>query len=83
MFGIFIKDEFRNLGIGAQLTNTLICIARQRGFEILKFSVLDSNKRAHHVYKKCGFKSVGKIKRGAKILNNTYTDNIMMTLDLK
>lgn len=82
-FGIFIKDRFRNMGIGTQLTNALIEIARQRGFEILELSVFGSNKRAHHVYKKCGYKDVGKIKRGVKMLNGTYTDNIIMTLSLK
>jgi len=41
-------------------------------------SVLGSNKRAQHVYKKCGFKYLGKIKRGVKMLNGIYTDNIIM-----
>jgi len=82
-YGIFIKDGFRNMGIGTKLTNALVEIARQRGFEILELSVLGSNKRAQHVYKKCGFKYVGKIKRGVKMINGTYTDNIIMTLALK
>jgi L-amino acid N-acyltransferase YncA len=83
VYGIFIKDGFRNMGIGTQLTNTLAEIARQHGLEILELSVFGSNKRAHHVYKKCGFKDVGKIKKGVKMLNGTYTNNIIMALPLK
>jgi L-amino acid N-acyltransferase YncA len=83
VYGIFIKDGFRNMGIGTQLTNALVEIARKRGLEILELSVFGSNERAHYVYKKCGFKDVGKIKKGVKMLNGTYTDNIIMTLSLK
>jgi RimJ/RimL family protein N-acetyltransferase len=83
VFGIFIKDGFRNMGVGTHLTNASIEIACQRGFEILQLSTLGSNKRAHHVYKKCGFAEIGKIKRGVKLPNNTYTNYIIMTLDLK
>jgi len=83
VFGIFIKDGFRNIGVGTQLTNALIEIACKRGFEIVELSVFGSNKRAHHVYKKCGFKDVGRIKRGVKILNGKYTNNVIMTLSLK
>jgi L-amino acid N-acyltransferase YncA len=83
VFGIFIKDGFRNMGIGTQLTNALSEIARKRGFEILELSVFGSNKRAHHVYKKCGFKDIGKIERGVKMSSGTYTDNIILTLNLK
>jgi len=83
VYGIFIKDGFRNMGIGTQLTYALIEIARQRGFEILELSVFGSNKRAHHVYKKCGFKDVGRIERGVKMLDGTYTDNVILTFSLK
>jgi RimJ/RimL family protein N-acetyltransferase len=83
VYGIYIKDGFRNMGIGTQLTKALVSIGRQRGLEILELSVFGSNKQAHHAYKKCGFKDVGKIKKGAKMLNGTYTDNIIMTLSLK
>lgn len=83
VLGIFIKDGFRNMGIGTQLINSLIEIGRERGFKMLELSTFGSNKRAHHVYKKCGFKEVGTIKDGVKMLNDTYTDNIILTLNLK
>jgi L-amino acid N-acyltransferase YncA len=71
------------MGTGTQLTNALIEIARKRSFEILEPSVFSSNKQAHHVYKKCGFKDVGKIKREVKMPDGKYTDNIILTLSLK
>lgn len=83
VFGIFIEDGFRNIGMGTHLINAMIEIARQREFEILELSVFGSNKRAHHVYKKCGFEEVGKIKKGVKMLNGTYTDMIILVLPLK
>jgi len=83
VYGIFIRDGFRNMGIGTHLTNALIEIAHQRGLEVIELSVYGLNKRAHHVYEKCGFKEVGKIKKGVKMLNGTYTDRIIMVLSLK
>lgn len=82
-YGIFIKDGFRNLGIGTQLTKALIEIARQRGFKVMELSVFASNPRAFQVYKKCGFQEVGKIKEGIRLPDGTYTDKIIMTLNLK
>lgn len=83
VFGIFIKDGFRNIGMGTRLTNTMIEIARQRGFEMPELSVFGSNERARHVYNKCGFEEVGKIKKGVKMLNGTYIDMIILVLPLR
>jgi len=83
VYGIFIKEGFRNLGIGTQLTKALIEIARQRGFKVMELSVFGSNQRAFQVYKKCGFQEAGKIKEGIRLPDGTYTDKIIMTLPLK
>jgi len=83
VYGIFIKDGFRNLGIGTQLTKALIEIARQHCFRVMELSVFGSNQRAFQVYKKCGFQEVGKIKDGFRLPDGTYTDKIIMILPLK
>ncbi len=79
-FGVFIRDGYRNLGLGTTLTNTFTEVARERGFEILQLSVYATNKRAFHVYKKCGYRECGRLARDIKFLDGTYTDRILMEL---
>jgi RimJ/RimL family protein N-acetyltransferase len=82
-FGIYIRDGYRNLGLGTILTKTFIEIAKKKGLEILQLSVYATNKRAFHVYKKCGYKECGRLIRDVKFLDGTYTDRILMELPLK
>jgi len=83
VYGVFIKEGFRNLGIGTKLNQQLIEIAQKRGFKIMELAVLGSNTRAFHVYEKCGFQEVGRIREGVKLPDGSYTDKIIMTLSLK
>jgi len=82
-FGIFVRDGYRNVGLGTALTKEFIKIAKERGFEILQLSVYATNKRASHVYRKCGYKECGKLSCDVKFLDGTYTDRILMQLPLK
>jgi L-amino acid N-acyltransferase YncA len=82
-FGIFICDGYRNLGLGTAITKEFIEIAKKRGFEILQLSVFANNARALNVYKKCGFKEIGRLSRDIKFLNGEYTDRILLELPLK
>ena len=82
-FGVFIRDGYRNSGLGTTMTKTFIEIAKKRGFEVLQLSVYATNKRAFHVYKKCGYKECGKLTRDIKFLDGTYADRILMELLLK
>jgi len=81
-FGIYLRKEFRNLGIGTRLTRKIIELARQKKFEIIQLYVFASNKQAIHIYNKLGFKEAGRIKNGVKLPDGTYTDEIVMTLHL-
>lgn len=82
-FGIYLKKEFRNLGIGTRLIRKIVEVARQKNLEIIQLYVFASNKQAIHTYKKFGFQEVGRIKKGIKLQNGKYTDEITMTLHLK
>jgi len=82
-FGIYIRDGYRNLGLGTTLTNTFIEIAKKHGLEILQLSVYATNNMAFHVYKKCGYKECGRLTRDIKFLDGAYTDRILMELPLK
>jgi L-amino acid N-acyltransferase YncA len=81
-YGIYIREGYRDSGLGTALTRELIETAEKQGLEILQLSVYATNKRAFHVYKKCGFRECGKLTRGIKFLDGTYTDIILMELPL-
>ena len=79
-YGIFIRKGYRNVGLGTALTKAFVQIARSHGVEILQLSVYATNKRAHHVYEKCGYKECGRFTRDIKFLDETYTNRILMEL---
>ena len=81
-FGIYIRESFRNVGLGTASTKELIETAKKQGLEILQLSVYATNKRAFHVYKKCGYKECGRLARDVRFLDGTYTDRILMELPL-
>jgi L-amino acid N-acyltransferase YncA len=81
-YGIYIREGYRDLGLGTALTQELIEIAKKKGLEILQLSVYATNKRAFHVYKKCGFRECGRLTRDIKFLDGSYTDRILMELPL-
>ena len=81
-FGIFIRDGYRNVGLGTELAKAFVEVAKEHGFEILQLSVYATNKRAFHVYKKCGYKECGKLSRDIKFLDGSYSDRILMELPL-
>ncbi len=82
-YGIFINKNHRNLGLGTLLTREFVEIAKKKELEILQLSVYATNERAFKVYKKCGFRQAGRLTKGIKFLDGTYTDEILMELPLK
>jgi RimJ/RimL family protein N-acetyltransferase len=82
-YGIFISKNFRNLGLGTLMTKEFVEIAKKQELEILQLTVYASNERAFHVYKKCGFREAGRLTKGIKFPDGTYSDEILMELLLK
>lgn len=82
-YGVFIREGYRNKGLGTLLTKTFTELAEKHGYEILQLSVYHTNKRATHVYKKCGYKECGRFRNDIKFPDGTYTDRILMELPLK
>jgi RimJ/RimL family protein N-acetyltransferase len=82
-YGIFVGKNHRNLGLGTPLTKEFVEIAKKHELEILQLSVYANNERAFHVYEKCGFRKAGRLTKGIKFLDGTYTDEILMELLLK
>lgn len=76
--GILLKKDARGKGFGFNLTNETIRAAKKKlKLKIILLNVSHRNKTAISLYKKLGFKGVGKIKKGLNFFGR-YDDNIIM-----
>jgi ribosomal protein S18 acetylase RimI-like enzyme len=75
--GIAILPEFRGMGVGSALLDSLINFAFKKGYEKITLSVFHTNKNAIGLYRKFGFKKVGEKKRQFN-LKGQYVDEIIM-----
>lgn len=55
-----VRPGFQNTGIGTQLIRCLIQVCCETGRERMWLSVEVANRRARHVYAKCGFENLGR-----------------------
>ncbi len=80
--GIGIRKEFTNLGIGTKLVKTLLELAKKElKLKMVTLKVFSNNEIAINVYKKCGFKEVGKIPKHINYYGK-YVDSIIMVKEL-
>jgi len=79
--GIAIRKGYRGIGIGTKLIQTLINESKKMGLEILVLDVFEVNQPAKALYKKMGFKEVGRIPKGIH-KNGRYMDLVRMTREL-
>ena len=75
--GIAVLPQFRGVGIGSALLDSALEVALQKGFKKVNLSVFSTNKTAMNLYKKFGFKKVGK-KKKQFYLHGKYIDEIIM-----
>lgn len=81
-FGITVKKEFWGVGIGAAMTDEIICFSKDH--PIIKnicLGVRAGNDSAIKLYKKVGFKETG-VRRDYFHVNGTYYDEILMDLQV-
>jgi len=77
--GIGLSKEYRSMGIGTELMNVLLDIAKKvLKCSIARLSVYEPNKAAMRVYEKCGFREVGRIPRGCNHYGKYYDEIIMV-----
>jgi len=77
-FGILLKKEVRNIGLGQKIIPLLIKEAKKKlKIKMVILQVIKENKIALHVYEKLGFKKVGEIKKGINHFGK-YLDEIIM-----
>ena len=53
---VVVSPPAQKIGIGTQMTRSLIQLAEELGFERIRLNVEASNHVARHVYQKCGFR---------------------------
>lgn len=79
--GIAIQKDYRNLGVGTAMFETMIPEAKRIGLKILFLRVFSTNDAARYLYKKMGFKETG---RTPKIFykKGKYMDEVVMTKEI-
>ena len=80
-FGITVHDTYQNKGIGTALTKHILNIARKKKLRKINLKVLAPNKKAIHVYRKCGFKTEARL-REENLINGKYIDDHIMSIYL-
>ena len=60
LFGMYVRLPYRQTGLGKQLVNAAITVAKERpGVEIVQLTVTDGNQAAQTLYERCGFEPFG------------------------
>lgn len=79
-----IEENFRDMGIGSILLNTVIGWATSNpDIEKITLQVFSNNQRAIHLYKKLGFIMEGRCVKDMKFSDGTYVDSILMYMFVK
>ena len=78
-FSIYISKEYRNIGIGEILINTLIDWAKSGNLiEKITLAVFSTNEQALKLYNKLGFSEEGRCPKDMKLEDGTYMDSVLM-----
>lgn len=81
LWGMFVRPDFRGMGIGRQLGEAVVERARAR-VEIIQLAVARPNQPARRLYTDLGFAEYGLEKDALKV-GGRYIDEILMALDLR
>jgi len=84
LFGITLAQKYRGEGIGEKMSRIIIEEAKRHipGLTMLLLNVYGQNHIAQSLYKKLGFKEVGRMPKGL-IYKGEYDEEINMVLDLE
>lgn len=82
-FGIAILKRAWGQGLGYKILSELISFAKQAEYEQLELEVVSTNTSAINLYKKLGFVVYGERPRSFKLKNGTYSNELLMVLNLK
>jgi ribosomal protein S18 acetylase RimI-like enzyme len=80
LVSMYVRPQVRNRGVGRQLAEAVIDVARQR-VELLQLTVVSSNESARRLYTRLGFVEYGIEKKALK-QDGRYYDEVLMAKDL-
>jgi ribosomal protein S18 acetylase RimI-like enzyme len=80
LWGMYVRSDARNAGVGRKLAEAVIGYAREY-VEILQLDVVSENDAARRLYASLGFVAYG-IERRALKQGDRYYDEVLMTKDL-
>ena len=80
LWGMYVRADLRNAGVGRRLAMTVIDFARDR-VELLQLAVVRDNEPARRLYAGLGFVEYG-IERKSLKQNGRYYDEILMAKEL-
>lgn len=75
--GIAVLPQFRGVGVGSTILDSALEVAFEKGFKKVTLSVFSTNRTAMNLYRKFGFRKVGK-KKKQFYLHGKYVDEIIM-----
>lgn len=79
--GITVHDDYHDLGLGTAMIRHLLDIARRKGLQKVSLIGRTDNRRAIHVYEKCGFTIEAKREK-ARFQDGRFIDEYIMTVFL-
>jgi ribosomal protein S18 acetylase RimI-like enzyme len=85
VWGMYVRDAARGLGIGSVILDGLLAHARSEGVEIVQLTVAAHNARALRVYERSGFTVYGTERASVKLGEGaaaTYIDEALMAVHL-
>ncbi|MFN8575752.1 MAG: GNAT family N-acetyltransferase [Candidatus Sericytochromatia bacterium] len=83
IIGMEIEKEWRGLGLGYLLLDSLIKWVKQKSeLSKINLDVFSSNENAIALYKKVGFIEEGRQSKFIKIKENEFVDNLIMGLEI-
>ena len=79
--GITIHDDYQNQGLGTTMIKHLLEIAQKKKLKKIYLRVDTENRRAIHVYEKCGFKIEAKLEK-EDYVKGRFRDDYRMAIFL-
>lgn len=81
LVGFFVQREYRGQGVGKQLfTAALEKLKQDTHMEKVDIGVVATQKAAHHLYKKFGFREIGRKEKEQKVGDHYYDEYLMELL---
>lgn len=80
--GIALYQKYCGLGIGKQMFQTILEVAKDCGYEIAELEVVSTNIHAVHMYESFGFEIYGTQKHNMKYKDGSYADAHFMMKEL-